>query len=147
MFTFCEVMNMKAIERVGVSLDKKLLASFDNLIAKQGYTNRSEAIRDLIRERISRQCLSNPRAKAVAGVFLVYDHHSTQLMSKLAELQHSHVLKTISSMHIHLDAHNCLEVIVLRGQVGEIRKVAENIISLKDVKLGKINLISADAAS
>ena len=135
---------MKRIERVGVSLDKRLLSAFDKLIAKQGYGSRSEAVRDLIRRQISSERLSNPKAKAVAAVFLVYNHHSTKLMDKLTHLQHSHILQTISSMHIHLDEHDCLEVIVLRGQVGEINKVAENIVSLKGVKLGRINLLATE---
>ena len=135
---------MKRIERVGVSLDKKLLAVFDKLIAKQGYGSRSEAIRDLIRQQISTEHLKNPKTKAIAAVCLVYNHHSTKLMDKLTDLQHSHILQTISSLHIHLDEHDCLEVIVLRGRVGEINKMAENIISLKGVKLGRINLVAAE---
>ncbi len=135
---------MKQVERIGVSLDKKLLSVFDKLIAKQGYQSRSEAIRDLVRRQISAERLSNPKAKAVAAVFLVYDHHLTRLTEKLIGLQHSHLLQTISSMHIHLDEHDCLEVIVLRGRVGEINKMAENIVSLKGVKLGRINLIATE---
>jgi len=137
---------MKQVERIGVSLDKKLLSEFDKLIAKQGYQSRSEAIRDLVRKKLSGEQLSNPKAKAVAAVFLVYDHHSTKLMQKMTDLQHSHLLQTISSMHIHLDEHNCLEVIVLRGRAGEINKMAENILSLKDVKLGRVNLVATEAA-
>ncbi len=137
---------MEQIERVGVSLDKKLLSTFDKLIAKQGYGSRSEAIRDLIRQRISSERLSNPKARAVATVLLVYDHHSTKLMEKVTDLQHLHILQTISSMHIHLDEHDCLEVIVLRGRVGEINKMAENIVSLKGVKLGRINLVATEPA-
>ena len=132
---------MKRIERIGVSLDKKLLSKFDKLIAKQGYQNRSEAIRDLLREQLSREQISNPKARAVAVVCLVYDHHSTKLMEKLTGLQHSHLLQTICSMHIHLDAHDCMEIIVLRGCVGEINKTAEKILSQKDVKLGRINWV------
>ena len=135
---------MKQVERIGVSLDKKLPCGFDKLIAKQGYQSRSEAIRDLIRRQLSVEHLKNPKAKAVAAVFLVYDHHSTRLMGKLTDLQHSHLLQTISSVHIHLDEHNCLEVIVLRGRVGEINKMAGNIVSLRGVKLGRINLISTE---
>ena len=135
---------MRRIERVGVSLDKKLLSMFDRLITKQGYQNRSEAIRDLIRQQISSERLKNPKAKAVAAVVLVYDHHSTKLIDRLTDLQHSHILQTISSMHIHLDEHDCLEVIVLRGRVGEINKMAEGIISLKGVKLGRINLVATE---
>ena len=136
---------MKGIERIGVSLDKKLLSVFDKLIAKQGYQSRSEAIRDLVRQRLSQEHLANPRAKAVAAVCLVYDHHATNLMEKLTDLQHSHLLQTISSMHIHLDEHDCMEIIILRGRVAEINKVAERIISQKGVKLGRINLVSTES--
>jgi CopG family nickel-responsive transcriptional regulator len=127
-----------------VSLDKKLLSMFDKLIAKQGYQSRSEAIRDLVRQQLTKERLSNPKAKAVAAVSLVYDHHSTKLMERITSLQHSHLIQTISSIHIHLDEHDCLEVIVLRGRVGEINKMAENIVSLKGVKLGRINLVATE---
>ncbi len=137
---------MKQIERIGVSLDKELLSMFDKLIAGRGYQSRSEAIRDLIRQQLSTERLENPQARAVAAVCLVYDHHSTKLMERITHLQHSHILKTISSIHIHLDEHDCLEVIVLRGLVGEINKVAENILSLKGVKLGRINLVAIESA-
>jgi CopG family nickel-responsive transcriptional regulator len=137
---------MSQVERIGISLEKELLSIFDDLIATRGYPSRSEAIRDLIRQQISAERLSDPKAKAVAAVFLVYSHHSTKLMEMLTDLQHSHLLQTISSMHIHLDEHNCLEVIVLRGQVSEINRTAENLISLKGVKLGRISLLATDAA-
>ena len=136
---------MQRIERIGVSLEEELLSRFDKLIAKKGYQSRSEAIRDLVRQQLSGEHLADPKAKAVAAVFVVYDHHSTKLMEKLTSLQHSHLLQTISSMHIHLDEHDCLEVIVLRGKVAEINKMAENILSQKGVKLGKINLVAADS--
>jgi len=132
---------MKQVERIGVSLDKKLLSMFDRLITRQGYQNRSEAIRDLIRQQLSSERLSHPKTKAIAAVLLVYDHHLTKLMQNLTDLQHSHLLQTISSMHIHLDEHNCMEIIVLRGHVDEINKMAENILSLKGVKLGRVNLV------
>ena len=138
---------MEQIERIGVSLEKKLLSDFDKLIAGQGYSSRSEAIRDLLRRHLSSERLSNPKAKAVAGVFLVYDHHSTKLMQELLRLQHSHLLQTICSMHVHLDAHDCMEVIILKGRVGEINKMGENILSLKGVKLGKVNLIATESES
>ena len=135
---------MSQVERIGVSVDKKLLSMFDKLISKRGYQSRSEAIRDLIRQQLSDERLSNPKAKAVAAVLLVYDHHSTKLMEKLIGLQHSHILQTISSVHIHLDEHDCLEVIVLRGRVSEIKRTAENIVSLKGVKLGRINFVATE---
>jgi CopG family nickel-responsive transcriptional regulator len=135
---------MSQVERVGVSVEKALLSKFDKLIARQGYQSRSEAIRDLVRQRLSDEQVGDPKAKAVAAVILVYDHHSTRLMEKIASLQHSHILQTISAMHIHLDEHECLEVVVLRGRVGEIKKTAENIVSLKGVKLGRINFVATE---
>jgi CopG family nickel-responsive transcriptional regulator len=133
---------MAEIERIGVSLDSDLLADFDTLIAQQGYQSRSEAIRDLVRQQLSQERLSDPEAQAVAAVFLVYDHHATKLTDKLVALQHSHLLQAISSMHVHLDKHDCLEIIVLRGQVGEINRVGEQILSMKGVKLGRVNLVA-----
>jgi len=138
---------MNQVERIGVSLDKKLLSKFDDLIAKQGYQSRSEAIRDLIRQQLSTERLSNPQANAVAAVVLVYDHHATMVPQKLIDLQHSHLLQAISSLHVHLDKHDCLEVIVLRGRIGQINKVAENIVSTKGVKLGRINIVATEYES
>jgi CopG family nickel-responsive transcriptional regulator len=136
---------MEQVERIGISLDKKLLSMFDALIGKQGYQSRSEAIRDLIRRQLSAEKLKSPETNAVAAVCLVYDHHLTKLMEKLTDLQHSHLLQTICSTHIHLNPHDCMEVIVLRGRVGEINKVAENIISQKGVKLGRISFVETDS--
>jgi CopG family nickel-responsive transcriptional regulator len=136
---------MEKVERIGVSLEKELLAGFDAMIAGQGYENRSEAIRDLIRQRLSSERLKNPKARSVAAVCLVYDHHSSRVMRTLTDLQHSHLLKTICTMHIHLDAHDCMEIVVLKGPVGEINKMADNMISQKGVKLGKVALIATAA--
>ena len=137
---------MAQLERIGVSLDKDLLSMFDKLILKQGYQSRSEAIRDMIRQQLSEERLENPQAKAVAAVFLVYDHHSTKLTKSLIDLQHTHTmggtLQVISSLHVHLDEHDCLEVIVLRGRVSEIHHVADCILSMKGVKLGRTNVIA-----
>ena len=137
---------MNQVERIGVSLDKKLLSQFDELINKQGYQSRSEAIRDLIRQQLSSERLSNPQARAVAAVFLVYDHHATMVPQKLIDLQHSHLLHAISSLHVHLDEHDCLEVIVLRGQVGQINKMADSLLSMKGVKIGLTNLLATEPA-
>lgn len=136
---------MSNIERVGISLEKELLSVFDQVIEEDGYTTRSEAIRDLIREHMSRKQLSNPSANAVAGVFLIYDHHETKLPQKLVDLQHSHLLQVIASTHVHLDHHNCLEVIILKGKVKEIEKLGNNIASLKGVKLSRMNLMASEA--
>jgi len=136
---------MAQLERIGISLDAALLSMFDGLIQKQGYQNRSEALRDLIRRQLAARHLENPKAKAIAAVFLVYDHHSSHLMEKLVALQHSNLLQTICSMHIHISAHDCMEVIILHGRVEQINKTAENMISRKGVKFGRVNLITTDS--
>ncbi len=133
---------MAELERIGISLDKDLLSEFDALIARQGYQSRSEAVRDLVRQQLSQERLGDPKSEAVAAVFLVYDHHAANLSEKLIAIQHSHLLHAISSLHVHLDEHDCLEIIVLRGRVGEINKVGENILSMKGVKLGRVNLVA-----
>ncbi|MBN2211119.1 MAG: nickel-responsive transcriptional regulator NikR [Sedimentisphaerales bacterium] len=133
---------MDKTERIGVSLDSNLLASFDALIARKAYPNRSEAFRDLIRENLCREQLADPNTMAVAGVFLVYDHHASGVNQKLTHLQHNSFLKTICTMHVHLSHDDCLEIIVLRGRAGEIEKLANQFISLKGVKLGKVNLLA-----
>jgi len=133
---------MSKTERVGVSLDKKLLTMFDELIAKQGYSNRSEAIRDLIRNSLSEEQLADPTSQATAGIFVIYDHHETKLPQKLVDIQHNHLLEVIASTHVHLDHHNCLEVIILKGKVKEIEKLGNNIASLKGVKLSRMNIMS-----
>jgi CopG family transcriptional regulator, nickel-responsive regulator len=135
---------MSLVERVGVSLEKELLTAFDELITRQGYQSRSEAIRDLIRQQLSNKRVQNDKEQAIAAVVLVYDHHSTALMERLTDLQHSHLLQTISSLHVHIGHHDCLEVIVLKGRVGEINRMGEKLISIKGVKLGKVNLLSTE---
>ncbi|MBN1457038.1 MAG: nickel-responsive transcriptional regulator NikR, partial [Sedimentisphaerales bacterium] len=120
---------MEKMQRVGISLEAGLLEKFDDLIEIQGYENRSEAVRDLIRQRITEKQLADPKTDAVAAVFVVYDHHQN-VAQKLTRLQHNELLKTISSMHVHLGHHDCLEVILLKGKVKEIRKLADNIVSL-----------------
>ena len=133
---------MSQIERIGVSLDKKLLSMFDELIANHGYQNRSEAIRDLIRNRLSEQELAKPSARAVAAILLVYDHHLMRLSQKLVDIQHQHLLQVISSIHVHLDHSNCLEIVILKGKTNQIRNTADKMAALKGVKLARLNLMS-----
>ena len=133
---------MSQLERIGVSLDKQLLSRFDVLITDQGYPNRSEAIRDLIRRRLCEQELEKPTAKAIAGVFLVYDHHATGLSKRMLHLQHHNLLQTVSSLHVHLDHENCLEIIVLKGKVKDIARLSDKLTSFKGIKLSRVNVLA-----
>jgi CopG family nickel-responsive transcriptional regulator len=134
---------MSRIERIGVTIEKELLPFFDELIAAEGYKTRSKAICDLIREHLAKKQLSDSSAHAVAGVFLIYDHHETRLSQRLVDLQHNYLLHVIASTHVHLSHDDCLEVIILKGKVKEIEKLGSNIAALKGVKLSKINLMAS----
>ncbi len=128
---------MADVVRFGVSTDARLLERFDALIAEKGYVNRSEAVRDLIRNALVEEVWEDENADAAGTVTLVYDHHFSDLGDKLTEHQHSHHESITSTMHIHLDAHHCLEVVVLRGKAGEIRRIADSLIGTKGVKHGR----------
>jgi CopG family nickel-responsive transcriptional regulator len=129
---------MAEIVRFGISMDDRLLANFDKLIEGKGYSNRSEAVRDLIRNALVEEQWANADEEAVATVSLVYDHHTRELSDKLTEHQHSHHREIVSALHVHLDAHHCLEVVVLKGKAGEIRHLAEELIGTKGVKHGRL---------
>ncbi len=124
--------------RFGISIDDKLLDSFDRLIELKGYMNRSEAIRDLIRAALVELKWEGGEEETVGTVTLVYDHHVRDLSDKLTEQQHSHYNQIISALHIHLDAHNCLEVLVVRGRARDVKKIADELIGVKGVKHGKL---------
>ena len=125
------------MKRFGVSLPDDLLKKFDNSILKKGYANRSEALRDLIREfLLKEQIESNDE---IAGTLtLVYDHHTPDLSKKLDDIQHDHHNKVLSKLHIHLDHNNCLEVIVLKGKRSEIQTMADAMVALRGVNHGKL---------
>jgi CopG family nickel-responsive transcriptional regulator len=131
------------LERIGVSLEDDLLARFDRLIAEKGYVNRSEAIRDLIRDALVQRSWaaeSDPRAERVAVATLVYDHDSSSLAQKLAHIQHENHKAVVSALHVHMDEHNCLEVLVLRGRGRDVVATGEGLVSTKGVKYGKLVL-------
>ena len=129
------------LERTAISLEKDLLARFDRLIGRRGYANRSEAVRDLIREQLVQDEWSRQEkdgADKVAVVSLVYDHDSSSLAQKLTHIQHAHHKSVVSSLHVHLDEHNCLEVLILRGRASEIIAMGESLVSTKGVRYGKV---------
>lgn len=129
---------MAETTRFGISIDGRLLAKFDNLLEEKGYSNRSEAIRDLIRNALVEEEWARANEETVGTVSLVYDHHTRDLSDKLTEHQHSHHKEIISALHIHLDAHHCLEVVVIKGKAKNIRRLAEELIGTKGVKHGKL---------
>ena len=131
---------MSDIIRFGVSLSQKLLGNFDRIIAKKGYTSRSEAIRDLIRKHLVEIEWEKETEETVGTITLVYDHETRELGDKLTHFQHQHINSIISTTHIHLDKHNCLEVLIVRGMGKEIKAVADKLISLRGVKHGELTM-------
>lgn len=129
---------MAEVVRFGISIDDRLLQRFDELIDRKGYVNRSEAIRDLIRNALVEDQWSRSDEEIVGTVTLVYDHHTRDLSDKLTEQQHSHHGSIVSALHVHLDAHHCLEVVVVRGKTAEVRRLADELIGTKGVKHGKL---------
>lgn len=129
---------MADLTRFGISIDARLLHRFDKMIEDKGYVNRSEAIRDLIRGALVEEEWARDDQEIVGTVTLVYDHHTRDLSDKLTEHQHSHHNEIVSSLHVHLDAHHCLEVVVVRGKARQVKRLADELIGTKGVKHGKL---------
>ncbi len=137
---------MGILSRIGIALDSDLLTRFDRFIAEQGYTNRSEAFRDLIRDRLVGVAVQDPKAPVVGTVTLIYDHHSRLLPEKLTNLQHDHHDLIISTTHAHLDHHTCLEVVILKGESGRVQKLADLLIGAKGVQHGRLVMSSSKSS-
>jgi len=129
---------MSDLTRFGISIDDRLLKRFDDLISEKGYVNRSEAIRDLIRGALVEDAWAREDEETVGTVTLVYDHHTRDLADKLTEQQHSHHEAIVSALHVHLDAHHCLEVVVVKGKAKSVKRLADELIGTKGVKHGKL---------
>ncbi|NOY12638.1 MAG: nickel-responsive transcriptional regulator NikR [Deltaproteobacteria bacterium] len=129
---------MADLTRFGVSIDERLLCQFDEIIHQKGYVNRSEAIRDLIRAALVEKEWADDDQQTVATVTLVYDHHTRDLSDKLTEHQHSHFEEIVSTLHVHLDHHHCLEVVVIKGKASRVKRIADELIGTKGVKHGKL---------
>ncbi|OPX76855.1 MAG: putative nickel-responsive regulator [Methanosaeta sp. PtaB.Bin018] len=129
--------------RIGVSLPEKLLTRFDEIILQRGYSSRSEGIRDAIRNYIVHyEWMSDVQGERVGVITLVYSHSQRGLVENLTEIQHEFGSTIQSSLHVHLDQENCLEVIVLRGEGQDVKKAAEKMMALKGVKHVKLTTTS-----
>ena len=136
---------MSGLSRIGVAIDSDLLDKFDRLIGQRGYTNRSEAFRDLIRNELVEKTWESPDSYVVGTVTLVYDHHVRMLNEKLTGIQHDFHHSILSTLHVHLDHDNCLEVVVVRGKSANVRQVADVLISTKGVKHGRLTITTSGA--
>jgi CopG family nickel-responsive transcriptional regulator len=129
---------MGVLSRIGIALDSELLKRFDRSIGQRGYTNRSEAFRDLIRDRLVTEQTAAPNATVVGTVTLIYDHHACGVSEKLTELQHAHHELVVSTSHAHLDHESCLEVLIVHGKSVQVEQFADRLIGLKGVQHGRL---------
>lgn len=136
---------MSELARIGVAIDSDLLEKFDKLIGERGYTNRSEAFRDIIRDELVRKSWESDDADVVGTVTLVYDHHVRMLSEKLNDLQHDHHKNILSTIHVHLDHNNCLEVLIVKGKAKDVQKISDALISTKGVKHGRLTVTTTGA--
>ena len=133
------------MDRFTVSLDAELAVEFDRLIKARGYSNRSEAIRDMLRGQIESYRRERNEARySVANLSYVYNHHERDLAERLAGVQHEHHDLAVSTMHVHLDHEHCIETVILRGPTAEVREFANALIAERGVRHGQLNLISAE---
>ena len=130
---------MERVTRVGISLEEELLRKFDAYIHRKGYTNRSQALRDLVREKLVEEEWRDGEAETVATVNIVYDHHKRELLDTLAELQHGHLDQIVSTLHVHLDHEHCLEILVLRGRAYDLRALGDKLIATRGVLHGTMS--------
>ncbi len=136
---------MDRLVRFGVSVDQRLLQEFDRHITQRHYTNRSEAIRDLIRDNLVGHEWGEDK-ETVGTITFVYDHHVRDLAGKLTDIQHAYSGQILSGMHVHLDHDHCLEVLVVKGKGSQIKKVADALLSIKGVKHGKLTMSTTGKA-
>jgi CopG family transcriptional regulator, nickel-responsive regulator len=134
---------MSDLSRIGVAIDADLLEQFDKLIAQRGYGSRSEAFRDMVRDALITQAAASDDTPVVGTITLVYNHHQRLLSDRLTSAQHDVHHAMLSTLHVHLDHDNCLEVIVVRGPAGEVRRVSDLLIAMKGVKHGRLTLTGA----
>lgn len=134
---------MSDLERFGVSMPADLLDEFDRAITAAGYANRSEAVRDLARKYLTERRWALEEGEVVGTITLIYDHHVPDLAARLTQMQHDAAANVICTTHVHLDHHNCAEVIVVRGEAGEVRRLADRIIATRGVKHGELTCTAA----
>ncbi len=133
---------MANLTRFGISINEELLERFDKEIVEKGYSNRSEAIRDLIRNQLVELDWAEEKEEVAGTITLVYNHHTRGLTDILTEMQHTFHELILSTMHVHLDKHNCLEILVIKGRVKEAKEVASRLLSVKGVLHGKLTVTS-----
>jgi CopG family nickel-responsive transcriptional regulator len=129
-----------AVCRFGVSMPADIAAQLDALVKQRGFANRSQALADLVRNEIVQQFAEDAAHEIAGTITLIYDHHKRNLQNRLTDIQHDHEVLIVSVLHVHLDHHNCMEVLAVRGRAGSMRRLADRLIAVKGVKHGKLTV-------
>ncbi len=133
------------MERFTMSLEDDLANEFDEYIGKKAYSNRSEAMRDLIRNALEKERVEKSASgHCIAALSYVYNHHESELASKVTSTHHNHHDLTLSTMHVHLDHDNCLETAILQGHIGEVQEFANSIKAVRGVRHGNLYIVAVD---
>jgi CopG family nickel-responsive transcriptional regulator len=135
-------MNMDGVTRIGVSLEPELLKEFDEMISKKGYVSRSEAIRDLVRDALAENEWKNPNQYMVGVIVMTYDHTVSGVKEKLMNLQHGYGHSISTTIHVHLDHDRCMEMLLVNGVLGDLKRLTDEITSVKGVLRGKLTMVS-----
>ncbi|MDR2699136.1 MAG: nickel-responsive transcriptional regulator NikR [Candidatus Methanoplasma sp.] len=133
---------MEGVTRIGVSLEPELLKDFDRIISKKGYVSRSEAIRDLVRDSLAENEWKNERDFMYGVIVMIYDHHTTGIAEKLTDLQHGKMQNINTTIHVHLDHDRCMEVLIVEGELGQLKLIANELSSIKGVLRCKLTMAS-----
>ena len=133
---------MVDMDRISISLPTKLLGEFDEVISERGYASRSEAIRDAIRDYIIKhKWIHSLEGERAGTITIIYDHHASELMKKLTEIQHKHGDLIVATLHMHLDNNHCMEVVLVKGEAKRIRELTDKLTSQKGVKQVKLTVM------
>lgn len=144
---------MSGLVRFGISMEEDLLRKFDEVIKEKRYANRSEAIRDLVRDYLVKRYIDKQRSegggagRVVGTLTLIYNHEVRELTDRLTSIQHDHHEHIVSTLHVHLDHHHCLEVLVVRGNLEDVQGIADQLVGMKGVLQGKLTLTTTDFRS
>lgn len=133
-------METSKLKRIGVSIEETLLAKFDGLVDRRGYENRSEAVRDIIRETLLEHSWEKDEQIVAGSIMLFYNHHRRHLMDELTNIQHEMHDYVMATTHFHMDHYNCLEIVVVKGKANEIQGLKDKLTSLKGVTYGGFNI-------
>lgn len=134
------ILSEQHLTRFGVSMDRELLNKFDKLIETKGYKNRSEAVRDLVRDALVKQTWEDDNQFVAGSILIFYDHHQRNLIEEITEIQHDYHDQILGTTHFHIDKHNCLELIIIRGKAKDLQLLSDQLISLKGVNYGKFTV-------